>query len=45
MEVFWRLQLTRNIQLTPDIQLYFDPSRNPNRDTEAGFGLRVGMHF
>ena len=23
MEMFWRLQLTENIQLTPDVQLYF----------------------
>ena len=45
MEMFWRLQLTENIQLTPDVQLYFDPSTNPNRDIEAAFGLRVGMYF
>lgn len=45
MEMFWRLQLTENIQLTPDVQLYFDPSTNPNRDLEAAFGLRVGIYF
>ena len=45
MEMFWRLQLTENIQLTPDVQLYFDPSTNPNRDIEAAFGLRVGVYF
>ena len=45
MEMFWRLQLTDNIQLTPDVQLYFDPSRNPTRDIEAAFGLRVGINF
>jgi porin len=45
MEMFWRLQLTENIQLTPDVQLYFDPSRNPNRDLEAAFGLRIGIYF
>ena len=32
MEMFWRLQLTENIQITPDTQLYFDPSRNPTGD-------------
>lgn len=45
MEMFWRLQLTENVQLTPDVQLYFDPSRNPTRDIEAAFGLRVGIYF
>ena len=45
MEMFWRSQLTENIQLTPDVQLYFDPSRNPNRDIEAAFGLRMGIYF
>ena len=45
MEMFWRLQMTENIQITPDIQLYFDPSTSPNRDIEAAFGLRVGMYF
>ena len=45
MEMFWRLQLTENVQLTPDVQLYFDPSNTPNRDFQAAFGLRVGMYF
>ena len=45
MEIFWRLQLTENIQFTPDVQFYFDPSRNPNRDIETAFGLRVGIYF
>jgi porin len=45
MEMFWRLQLTEDIQVTPDVQLYFDPSRNPNRDLEVAFGLRMGIFF
>jgi porin len=45
MEMFWRLQLTENIQFTPDMQLYFDPSSNPTGDLEAAFGLRVGISF
>ena len=45
METFWRLQLTQNVQVTPDLQLYFDPSTNPSRDLEAAFGLRVGISF
>ena len=45
MELFWRLQLTEDIQVTPDVQLYFDPSGNPHRDIEAAFGLRLGASF
>jgi hypothetical protein len=45
METFWRLQLTENIQFTPDVQLYFDPSRNPNRNIEAALGFRLGIDF
>jgi porin len=45
METFWRLQLTENIQLTPDLQLYFDPSNSSNGNTEAAFGLRLAMEF
>ena len=45
MEMFWRLQVTERVQITPDVQLYFDPSQNVNRDLEAAFGLRVGVYF
>jgi len=45
VEMFWRLQLTENIRVTPDVQVYFDPSQNPRRDIEAAFGLRVGIYF
>ena len=45
LETFWRLQMTENIQVTPDVQVYFDPSNNPTSDIEAAFGLRVGMYF
>jgi len=45
MEMFWRLQMTQNIEVTPDVQLYFDPSRSPNRDIEAAFGFRLGVSF
>ena len=44
-ETFWRWQLTEHVQLTPDFQVYFDPSRSPVRDTETAFGLRIGMYF
>ena len=45
LETFWRLQLTENIQFTPDFQLYLDPSQNPDHDVELAFGLRLGMFF
>jgi carbohydrate-selective porin OprB len=44
-ETFWRLQLTEHVQLTPDFQVYFDPSSSPTRDTEMAFGLRLGIYF
>jgi hypothetical protein len=37
--------MTEHIQVTPDNQLYFDPSRNPNRDVELAFGLRIGIYL
>jgi hypothetical protein len=43
--MFWRLQITENIQVTPDVQLYFNPSTSPSSDIEAAFGLRVGIYF
>ena len=43
LELFWRLQLTEDIQVTPDLQLYFDPSMNATRNIEAAFGLRIGI--
>ena len=45
MEMFWRLQVTENIQVTPDVQLYFDPSMSASRDIEMALGLRVGIFF
>jgi porin len=43
LEAFWRLQVTENIQVTPDVQLYIDPSMNPIRNLEMSCGLRVGI--
>ena len=36
---------TENLQITPDVQLYFDPSNAANQDLQAAFGLRLGMFF
>lgn len=38
-------RLTESIQITPDVQVYFDQSNNPTSDIEAAFGLRVAMYF
>jgi len=40
-ELFYRLQLTDNIQLTPDIQLIAEPSRNRDNDMIGVLGLRM----
>jgi len=44
-EFFCRLQLTQNIELTPDIQLIFDPAFNPEADEVWVFGLRTRVAF
>lgn len=40
-ELFYRMQLTRYVQLTPDLQLIREPSRNRDNDTIAVVGLRI----
>jgi len=40
-EVFYRLQLTEHIQVTPDLQLIAEPSRNRDNDTIGVLGLRI----
>ena len=40
-ELFYRLQLTNSIQVTPDFQLIAEPSRNRDNDTIGVFGLRM----
>lgn len=43
-EAFWRLQLTRRTQLTPDIQLW-RPSNDKKSDLEAVFSLRLTINI
>lgn len=45
LETFWCLPLIEHVQLTPDFQVYFDPSKGTTRDTEMAFGLRLGIYF
>lgn len=44
-EVFYRVQLAENIQVTPSIQLYGDPALNPDVDFIVLFGLRARVQF
>lgn len=44
-EVFYRVQLAENIQITPSVQLLVDPALNPEKDFIALFGLRARVQF
>lgn len=44
-EVFYRTQLTENIQITPSVQLLGNPALNPKNDFIALFGLRGRVSF
>lgn len=40
-DVFYRLQITKQFALTPDIQCLADPAQNPMEDSLWIFGLRA----
>ena len=42
-EVYYRLQVTEQFALTPDIQYLVDPAQNPTEDSLWIFGLRARM--
>jgi porin len=42
-ELFYRLQLTEHIQVTPDLQLIAEPSKNRDNDTIGVLGLRMRL--
>ncbi|WP_338686351.1 carbohydrate porin [Haloferula helveola] len=44
-EVFYRLQLLENFQLTPSLQFLINPALNPNEHFVALFGLRTRLTF
>ena len=44
-EIFYRLQLTSTMQLTPSVQLIVDPAENPAEDAIAVFSLRARLEF
>jgi len=44
-EVFYRFQVTRDIQFTPSLQLLGNPALNPDEDLVAVLGLRLKVTF
>ena len=44
-EMFYRWQLARNLAITPDVQVLFNPPNNPKDDVVGVFGLRMRMTF
>jgi porin len=44
-ELFYRLQLSQNLQLTPSIQLVVNPANNPDENVIGVFGLRARLTF
>ncbi len=45
VELFARLQVMRNLQITPDVQYIRNPARNPGADDSWLFGLRARVVF
>ena len=45
VELFTRLQVMRNLQVTPDIQYIRNPARNPDANQSWVFGLRARLVF
>lgn len=44
-EIFYRVQLAENFQITPSVQLLVNPALNPDQDLIALFGLRGRVVF
>ncbi|MGD8370930.1 MAG: carbohydrate porin [Syntrophobacterales bacterium] len=45
LEVYYRLQITKEIAITPDVQLLINPALNPEEDTIWVFGFRGRLGF
>ena len=45
LELFYRIQLTDTVALTPDLQFVFDPAESADNDTVAVFALRLQATF
>lgn len=44
-EIFYRLQLAENLQVTPSFELLANPALNPDKDLIALFGIRTRVTF
>jgi porin len=45
LEVYYRLQITKEFAITPDVQLLINPALNPEEDTIWVFGFRGRLGF
>ncbi len=45
VEAFYRIQLTESMQLTPDIQVIFNPGAGNDNDVSVVLGLRLTTDF
>jgi len=45
IELFYRLQISQNVGITPDLELIVDPSKNPDEDVIAVLSLRIQFAF
>jgi len=45
LELFARLQILKNLQVTPNIHLLINPARNPDVEQTWVFGVRARMYF
>jgi porin len=44
-EVYYRFQVTKELAITPDVQLLINPALNPEEDTIWAYGLRARLAF
>ena len=44
-ELFYRIQLTQTWRMTPSIQVYYQPSYNPDKDWITVLGLRTRVSY
>jgi porin len=43
IEAYYRLQVTKELSITPDVQVLFNPALNPEEETIWTFGLRARL--
>ena len=44
-ELFYRVQLAENLQITPDLQLVVNPANTPDENVIWVFGIRARLTF